>query len=170
MGTNGGLHFSDLARIKRSETEVYRGNERTPLLLIRSPAAGAFNARGTDRVVQVSRSRGLGTDRPNRFDIHYSAAAQAIMAVPMLVNEETEDEDLFEVKWPDSVTLANVNLIELLQPRNMAVPRGQVMEVPVRVQSVPELGGDCLVIDLSQPVYRNIREERTAESAAAAQG
>lgn len=170
MGSSERFQLADLTRIRRSEAEVYRGNERTPLLAVRSPAMGALNARATDRLVQTCRSRGLGTDRPNRLDLHFSAADRVIVAVPLLVSEETEDEDLFEISWQDAKSVARFNLIEFLQPLNMTVPRDQVMEVPVRVQNVALLGGDCLVIDLSQPVYREIRDERSHEAAAAEQG
>jgi hypothetical protein len=120
-------------------------------------------------VVQVSRARGIGTDRPNRFEIHYSTSARAIVAVPVLVTEENDSADLFEVVWNDAQGRASVNLLELLQPRNMSVSRGQIMELPLRIQGIPELNGDCLVIDMSEPAYRNVREEVPTAVAAAGQ-
>lgn len=157
--------FSDLQRINRTEAEVYRGNEKTPTLTLKSPAYGIFNSRGTERVTKVSTVRGLGTAKPNRFELYYSNSSRTIIAVPQLVTEATDDEDLFEVLWSDVQGRATVNLIELLQPRNMTVPQGQVMELPVRVEEIEALG-TCLVVDMSEPVYRQVREEAATEVAA----
>lgn len=154
--------FADLIRINRKETEVYRGNERKAMLSVGAPAYGTFNAKGTQRLDQISASRKLGTTRPNRFELHYSNAARAIVAVPLAVTEETDDEDLFEVVWNESEGRAAVNLIELLQPLNMTVLKGQIMELPVRTEEVPPLG-QCLIIDMSEPAYRTVKDQGAVE-------
>lgn len=161
----GTATFDDLVLVKRSETEVYRGQERLPLLSLRSPAYGFFSSRGTERMVQVCAARGLGTNRPNRLEIHYSNTARAIIGVPMIVTDAADDEDLFEITWNESQGRAAINLLELLQPRNMTVPRDQIMELPISVREVSNLG-HCLVIDMSEPVYRSVREQATAAAAA----
>lgn len=157
--------FADLIPVKRTETEVYRGNERTPMLSIGSPARGLFNARASSRIAQIADRRSLGSQRPNRFQIHYSNSALSMVIVPMLM-AETDDEDLFEVLWTDRDGRAQVNLMEVLQPRNMMVPRGQVMELPVRIEDLPTLG-PCIVVDMRAPVFRTVREEPNVEVAAA---
>lgn len=118
---------------------------------------GAFTPTHSLRQLRLcAERRRLETTNPPAIKIHKTALAGHLLIEPLATYDKNAP-DQYEVKWLQGFRQAYVDLLPVLQPRNMEVPKGFVTEVPVLAD---ELGPNqhYLILFLNDAVTRELDE------------
>jgi len=119
--------------VRQDEVMVIRGKERTPLASVRCPALTTFLMHGAKLIRSCAKKRNLETDLPGALRIHRTAVTGYVTAEPV-AKFDSNAADQYELKWDNTKTRASINLLPVLQPRNLEVAEGFVMEIPVSLE------------------------------------
>lgn len=126
---------ANLEPIRKDTQPIYRGQERVPLLSVRSPASGRFLAHAIDLIGDCSEKRRLESRYPQALRALKGGVPGYILMEPIQVHDPTAP-DQYELKWYRGNQIAAIDLLEILQPRNLEVPKGFVSEMPVSLEQI----------------------------------
>ncbi len=146
---------SSLRPITKDEVTVFKGNERRPIISVESPAQARFSAHAIKLIGKCARARGLESRFPQALRALRGGVPGYLVFEPVMTYDAS-DSSLFELNWYDGNRVIRMNMIQLLQPRNLEVPKGFVSEMPV---SLEELGGkQYIVIHSGDAIIRDKNE------------
>lgn len=128
-----------LESIRKDEVTVYRGTERRAILSLASPARGRLSAHSIRLVGDCCARRGLASRHPQALKAYRGKLAGYILFEPVEVHDPTQT-DQYEINWYKGNRVAFVDLLEIMQPRNLEVPQGYVSEMPVSLEQLPGAG------------------------------
>jgi len=115
--------------------EAVRGQERFPIASIRHPAAARFPKHGANLIKACAGRRSLESDFPAALRFHKTGISTILAAEP-LAKFDPHATDQHELKWSDDNVSALMDMLLILQPRNMEVAEGFVMEMPIALEQV----------------------------------
>lgn len=162
--------FENLVRswqaVRRGEHQVVRSTQREALLLVEQPAYGRSTALMVEAVRGAAFARGLPTPRPEAFRVGFSDPVQVMTWTPVTRFDQS-DPELVKVTWTEGGRRLYVNLNEFFQPRSLTVPDGMIMEIPVKLEEVPDWGPTLLFFLADQRLrpIREVEQEDRAEEA-----
>lgn len=139
---------------------VYRGNAVSPLVSVRSPASGRFPAHGVRLIGDCAQHRGLTTRTPGALQRLKSAVPGIVIMEPVVTWNPMAVEQ-YELKWYKGNTVVRLDLLPILQPINMTVPRGYVMEVPISMEKLNDKY--YLLLHLSSALTRSVKPAEEKE-------
>lgn len=135
---------------------IYRRNAVTPVLSIRTPGAGRFVVHGVRLLVECAQHRGLPTRVPGALQ-RLKSAVPGILIMEPVVTYDPRAVEQYELKWYRGNSQVNVDLLPILQPLNLEVPKGYVMEVPLSVENLSGL--HYLLLHLNTAKTRAIKPD-----------
>jgi hypothetical protein len=143
-----------LQPINKDETTVYRGNEQSTIVSIGSPAYGRYPVNSVTLIGDLAEERRQQSRYPEALEFSRTVLTGIVTAEPVPVYDQSKPNQ-YKLLWNDRKNGATQDLLPILQPLNMPVAAGFVMEVPI---SATRLGGPhrVLVFYLNQA---QIREE-----------
>lgn len=154
-----------LVPIRRDEVPIYRGQERRPIFAVESPAHGRGTAKTCSLIHDCSKQRNLESDKPGALRINKTAVSGYLAAEPVLKYDQFTP-DLYELTWPAGRSRVDIDLLPILQPRNLEVPQGYVTEIPVSLETLN--GKAYLILHLDAAETRTIQEMSEEQKAAMA--
>jgi len=144
---------STLEAVKKNVETIYRGTERLPILSVRSPGQAKLTAHTCRLVRTCCRQRNLETTRPAAVLVRRGSVGGYLMLEP-LVKFDPNAPDQYALAWHSTKSEAYVDLLPVLQPRNLEVAAGSVMEVPVSLEDLA--GKPYLVLHLAVATTRAV--------------
>lgn len=125
----------NLQPLRKDEVIIQTGNERLPIASVRSPGSAKLLMNACKAVRTSARKRSMETDAPPALRILRTTMSNYVVAEPV-ARYDSAATDQYELKWNDKKTEAHMDLLPLLQPRNMEVPQGFVTEIPITLENV----------------------------------
>ncbi|HYF76523.1 MAG TPA: hypothetical protein VD973_05305 [Symbiobacteriaceae bacterium] len=120
---------------RKDEAQVYRGTEQGIMASVKSPAYARLPLHTIGKIMLLAQARNLETEYPEALRFLKTALTGVFTAEPVAKYVESQT-DLYELIWADDKKSAAVDLLYLLQPRNMQVAPGFVLDLPVTVRPI----------------------------------
>ncbi len=149
-----------LEPVRKDAFLIHRRNAREAMLSVSSPGYGKFSALAVRLITECARLRNVDTPFPRAFRIYRGKVAGYFLLEPLMQYDETDPEQ-YPIRWYEGFRVAKIDLLPVLQPHNLDVPRGYVMEVAVTLETLPE-AGPFLVLHVGDAAIRPMgsRKER----------
>lgn len=155
-----------LRPIRKDEATIYRGNERRPIFSVRSPAYGYASVKAAILIGDCAVANNLESRAPEALQALGSTVPGYVIFRPVEIYDPNQ-KDQYPLSWRKGNRVVSVNLLEILQPRNLEVPKGYVAEMPVSIETLPS-GGTYVFLHTGESVIRveraNEEEELNRES------
>jgi hypothetical protein len=120
---------------RKDESQVVKGTQQGIMASVRSPAYARLPLLTVGKLMLLAKNRKQETEYPEALRFHKTALTGVFTAEPVAKYDESQT-DLYQLTWSDDKKTASVDLLPLLQPRNMQVAPGFVNDVPITVQSI----------------------------------
>ncbi len=128
-----------LEPIRKDAHVIYRRNTREAMLSVDSPGYGKFSALAVRLIGECARLRNVDTPFPQAVRIFRGKVAGYFLLEPLMQYDETDPEQ-YPLRWYEGNRVAKIDLLPALQPHNLDVHKGYVMEVAVTLETLPEAG------------------------------
>lgn len=154
----------ELKPVRKDEFVVYRGGERTPILSISAPGRGRFTRHAIRLIGDLAEEWKLDSRFPQALKAQTGGVAGYILMEPVLHYDQNAP-DQYPINWARGNRLAYIDLLPILQPRNLEVSKDYVAEAPV---SLEKLGNDRYylvlhLIDIQVRREKDIAKEEEGE-------
>lgn len=146
----------DLTPVRKDEFLVYRGAERTPIISISAPGRGRFTRHAIRMIGDLAEDWRQSSRFPQALRALRGGLASYILMEPVVTYDQ-HAPDQYPINWARGNRLAYIDLLPILQPRNLDVAQEYVAELPVSLEDLPN-GKSYLVVDLSDVHIRREKE------------
>ena len=153
-----------LTPIRKDEVIVYRGAERLSIISFRAPARGRLSRHAIRLLGDCAEHYKQGSRYPGALRASQGELAGFAVFEPV-AEYDAAAPDQYQIKWTKGYKQASIDLLQVLQPRNLQVSRGHVAEMPFTLESLPNNVGLRLVLHLLEAHVRVIKEIPKEEEA-----
>lgn len=150
--------------LRKDEVTVYRGHERLSLISFAAPARGRLTRQAMKRLGDCAERRGHDSRYPAALRARKGAVAGYALFEPLTTYDQ-HAPDQYPIRWSKGYRQAHVDLLPILQPRNLQVPKGYVAEMPLSLEDLPNGLGWHLILHLLESHVRAVKEIPKEEEA-----
>lgn len=140
---------------RKDEAQVFKGTEQGIMASVKNPAYARLPLHTVAKIMLLAKTRKLETEYPEALRFHKTALTGVFTAEPVAKYDEAQT-DLYELKWNDDKKSAAVDLLPLLQPRNMEVAPGFVNDVPITIRAIGKV--DFMIFHFNEGELREEEE------------
>lgn len=152
----------DIEPLRKDEVTVYRGHERLALISFAAPANGRLTRHAMRLLGDCCQHHGLDSRFPKALRGQKGALPGFVLFEPLMTFDR-HAQDQFEIKWSKGFRQAHIQLLEILQPRNLQVPKGYIAEMPLTLAKLPNGVGWRLILHLMEAHVRPVNEVPKSE-------
>ena len=153
-----------LKPLTRDESALVKGNEREAIIAFSCPAYGRLPKHSIRLVRAAAKQRGLETITPGALRVLKNENLLGYLVLEPVVTYDSAASDQYQLRWERGGRVAYVEMLSLLQPRNMAVPKGFVSEIPLSMETLPTGTHPVLILHLTDAVMREVESTQPASA------
>ncbi|HLN60921.1 MAG TPA: hypothetical protein VK464_05160 [Symbiobacteriaceae bacterium] len=153
-----------LKPITKDTTPVLKGKEREPMISYYSPAYGRINKGAVALVVRSAKDRKLDTSAPGALRLLNNDDVPGYIVLEPVLQYDRTAKDQYELIWSKGNSVAHIDMLTVMQPRNMEVPKGYVNEIPLSLQTLPG-NSSLLILHLADAEMREMDSNESAPNA-----
>ena len=163
--------LSGLKPVEKGTTPALKGNQRESMIAVIHPAYGRLPKLSIQYVRDAAKACGLKTTTPGALRAQDNDNLPSYLVFEPVQTYDETSPDQYELRWTNGNRTLYIDLMEILKPRNMVVPKGFVTEIPLALQPLPD-GRALLILHLHDAETREItvveREAQTGKTEIAA--
>lgn len=153
-----------LTPVKKGTVPVPKGNQRESMISVVTPAMGRLPRLSIRLVGDCAQACNLESRTPGALRADKNDKLPGYLVFEPVQTYDKTALDHYELKWSDGNRALSIDLMEILQPRNMVVPKGYVTEIPLVLDELPT-GRSVLILYLHDAKTREMRSaEREAQA------